>query len=141
MVSECPRIKPGTVAGFKNWKGYTLLFVQGKKYRAHNLAWFYVYGEWPDRQIDHKDGNPSNNAISNLRLATRSQNQFNRRKQRNNTSGFKGVYWIGHMNKWLAKAVVRGKQHHLGYFHDAKEAHAAYCEGIKRLHGEYGRND
>lgn len=70
-------------------------------------------------------------------MATASQNQFNRSKQINNTSGFKGVYWIEPSGKWLAKVVYRRKQYSFGLHDTAELAHKAYCEGAKRLHGEF----
>ncbi|EOC1198696.1 HNH endonuclease [Cronobacter sakazakii] len=59
--------------------GYIFVSWRGKKYAAHRLAWFYYHGKWPKEDIDHINGNPSDNSIRNLREATRAQNSHNRR--------------------------------------------------------------
>lgn len=118
-------------------KKYRHIGVNGEQLMAHRLAWFYVHGTWPVGEIDHIDGNSLNNAIANLREATRSQNSFNRGQQVTNTSGFKGVCWHKNRCKWAASITVDRKQKHLGYFPTAELAHAAYCEAAKKLHGDF----
>lgn len=79
----------------------------------------------------------SDNRISNLREATRSQNAMNARKQRDNTSGFKGVSrWRG---KWQAKIQRDGKQRFLGAFSTPQDAALAYKNAAINLHGEFAR--
>lgn len=92
-------------------------------------------------QIDHKDGNPRNNQLLNLRPATNTQNQMNSKIQSNNKSGYKGVYWCKLMQKWKARIQVNGKRIHLGYFDDPKEAHEAYCTAADQYFGEFARHD
>lgn len=92
-------------------------------------------------EVDHIDLNPLHNWRSNLRLATRAQNGANRSKQRNNTSGFKGVSWHPPAKKWRAVIQVKGKQIFLGLFLDPKDAYAAYCEAAKLHYGEFARLD
>jgi hypothetical protein len=135
------RVKAGDLAGFVNDRGYVKICVDGRSYRGHHLAWLYVHGQWPSGKLDHKDRNRSNNRIDNLREATNSQNQANRAKQRNNTSGYKGVYWIEGQQKWLAKLVHKRKQYHLGLFATPEAAHEAYRAGAKRIHGEFARTE
>lgn len=107
---------------------------------AHRLAWLYVYGEWPNGQVDHIDGDGLNNRIANLRLATKSQNAANARRPRTNKSGYKGVCLVtGRTDKWRATIKAGGRQVHLGHFSDPREAHAAYCEAARKLHGEFAR--
>lgn len=134
------RVKAGDVAGSVNDRGYVKVVVDGKSYRAHALAWLYVHGRWPEGRLDHRDLDRSNNRIDNLREATGSQNQANRSKQANNTSGYKGVYWLKSQKKWLAKVVRNGKQYHLGLHDTVEAAHAAYKAGSERLHGEFARS-
>jgi len=86
--------------------------------------------------VDHIDGNGLNNRRSNLRVVTRSQNQCNRGKQRNNTSGFKGVCFYKPYKKFMAYIKVNRKQRTLGYFETAAEAARAYDDAAKTLHGE-----
>ena len=133
------RARLGAPTGLVNDRGYVLITVDGRRYRAHHLAWLHVYGVWPASRLDHRDLSRANNRIRNLRLATGSQNQANRGKQANNTSGYKGVYWIARENKWLAKIVRHGRQFHIGLFDDPRAAHAAYCKKARDLHGEFAR--
>lgn len=89
-------------------------------------------------QVDHADRDGLNNQRSNIRLATRSQNQYNRRRPRNNTSGYKGVTWKKDKGKFEAKIFAK-KKIFLGYFDCPKKAHAKYCEAAISLHGEFAR--
>lgn len=131
--SEAGRPHPSTPTG------YVMMGVDGRLYTAHRLAWLYVYGEWPTRDVDHRDGNRANNAIGNLREATESQNAANSGMRRHNTSGFRGVSWNSRAKKWLATIVVRGRKKHLGFFADAAEASAVYNEAAAREFGEFAR--
>ena len=89
------RIKVGNPANRVNSQGYITIWIDGKSYLAHRLAWLYVYGRFPDGlrpEIDHMDGNPINNSIANLREVSRSENQRNQKMCSDNTSGITGVY-------------------------------------------------
>lgn len=90
-------------------------------------------------EVDHIDGDGLNNRRSNLRVATKAQNQHNQRLARHNTSGFKGVGWHKRVGKWAARITLQGKMRHLGYFGTPEEASAAYASASKNLHGEFGR--
>ena len=68
-INKAKRTKIGDIAGW-SYNGYREIEINDKKYKAHRLAWLYVYGEMPNKLIDHIDGNRSNNKISNLREAT-----------------------------------------------------------------------
>lgn len=87
------------------------------------------------REVDHRDNNPGNNQRSNLRIATRSENNSNRSIGKRNKSGFKGVYRSG--NKWKAGISKDGKNRHLGSFDTPEEAHNAYRNAAKELYGEF----
>jgi hypothetical protein len=138
-VARCIRI--GELAGYieNAHGGYNLIMIDRVSYGAHRLAWFYVTGEWPDVEIDHKDGNPSNNRFSNLRKATASENIANSKKRRDNTSGFKGVSWDKGAKKWSAKIGVSGRKLHLGLFDTPEAAHAAYLTAAHKHFGEFAR--
>lgn len=127
--------KAGSVAGSHRGRGYYRICIDGVFYRSHRLAWLYTHGEWPKHQIDHIDGNPSNNRISNLRDVTALTNSQNLRKAsiNNTSSGLLGVSWHVRHKKWSAKIRIPGARLHLGYFDDKHEAHAAYV-AAKRLH-------
>lgn len=88
-------------------------------------------------QIDHINGNKLDNRVSNLRLATASQNHCNRPKSSRNTSGYKGV---GKRNgRWRVKIRLNGIDYHVGYFSSLEEAAQAYDVRAKELHGEFAR--
>ncbi|MDN5006502.1 HNH endonuclease signature motif containing protein, partial [Bradyrhizobium sp. GCM10027634] len=74
-----------------NGTGYLRVSYDGVSFKAHRLAWFYVYGEWPSGDLDHANGVKTDNRIANLRPATRPQNQQNHPLTRKNSVGFKGV--------------------------------------------------
>jgi hypothetical protein len=131
----------GNVAGCIDDKGYRKISVNGCLVSAHLLIWFYITGEWPEHEIDHANGNRSDNRWSNIRLATPSQNRWNSRKSTRNTSGFKGVYWCEVMNAWSAQICAGGKRTYLGCFKTARMAHAAYCDAANRLHGKFARHN
>ena len=128
----------GDAAGRKDKDGYRIIRINRRDYRAHRLAWFYVHGRWPEHQIDHKNGDPTDNRIANLREATNSQNGFNKPAMRNNKTGMKGVA-PGRNGKFRAQIAVAGKIHHLGHFDTAEAAAKAYAAAALRLHGEFAR--
>lgn len=134
----------GKPAGTKNRKtGYVFIGVPGfGQLGAHRLAWIYVHGlTIGGAEIDHRDTNPSNNAIDNLCIATSSEQKQNKKVQSNNRSGLKGAYYhAAHKGKkWRTQIKVEGKIIFLGYFHTAEEAHAAYGEAAIKHFGEFGR--
>lgn len=126
-------------AGCYNRLGYRLIGVDYDLHMAHRLAWLYVHGEWPPSHIDHINGDPSDNRIANLRLATQSQNGANARLRSDNTSGYKGAYWFKPVKRWMSSICKDGKQVHLGYFDTAEQAHAAYMNAAKEMFGEFAR--
>jgi len=138
-VRTSSRAAANSVAGFDRHDGYRLIGIGGRIYLAHRLAWVHVHGEWPEAEIDHIDCNPANNALANLRPATRALNQRNSRKPRNNSSGVKGVTWHAKDAKWQAQIKLRGRCHYLGQFDDIAQAATAYASASVKLHGEFGR--
>lgn len=127
----------GAVAGTPHAKGYVNIRIKGVNYLAHRLAWLFVHGETPNTQIDHINGDKSDNRISNLRLATNTQNHANRGAQRNSTSGIKGVYWFKPQQKWKAQIQVNGKAIVIGYFANKADAIAARREAERKYQGEF----
>lgn len=122
------------LAGTKD--GRISIRVNGKTYRAHKLAWLYVYGEWPE-EIDHINNDGTDNRICNLRKATRSENTCNRRLQSNNKSGYKGVSWCAEKNKWDARVGVKNKIILLGRHEKIEDAIKAVNEARAKYHGEF----
>jgi hypothetical protein len=123
-------------AGYLAPDGRWYVTIDYHRYLAHRLAWFYVHGRWPAVSIDHIDGNPSNNRLSNLREATLGQNQQNRRAGCG-TSRFLGVHWDTRRQRWLATIKLNRKSRYLGQFLTEEAAAEAYVEAKRRLH-EFG---
>lgn len=113
---------------------YKTMRINGQLLYAHRLAWFYVNGEMPDGVIDHIDGNRSNNAIANLRVATHSQNAA-RRKTNRTIGPSRGV--VPHQTGYVARIHHDGKRHYLGYFTDPEKAKAVYEAKAKEIYGEF----
>ena len=124
-VRTSPRVKAGDIAGSQGGGGYLLIRVCSRKYQAHRLAWLYVYGEWPEDQIDHINRDRADNRIANLREVTNKQNQQNASKRSDNTSGYPGVSWYKLDSKWAAKIRHNQKLIHLGCYNAIEEAVAA----------------
>jgi hypothetical protein len=118
---------------------YTYVGLDYRTYYAHRAIWLMQTGQWPECKIDHRDGNPRNNRWANLRHATHAQNVYNRRRQRNNKSGFKGVTLHKPTNRWRSTIAVGGKQISLGYRDTPELAHAAYARAARIHHGEFAR--
>lgn len=126
------RIKVGDVAGSETTKGYLHIGLKGKIHKSHRLAWLYVYGSMPTKEIDHIDGDKLNNKISNLRQVSRSENMKNVKVRKNNTSGFCGVYWKGELNKWMVLIQSFGKTKYIGIFSDLSDAVKARIDAESR---------
>lgn len=119
--------------------GYRMATILYVKVKAHRAAWAMVYGEWPSIFIDHINLDPSDNRISNLRLADNSQNMMNGSLRSDNKSGYKGVYWCKEKGKWAAEGKINGKKKFLGRFDRKEEAYSAYCRHAKKHYGEFSR--
>lgn len=101
---------------------------------VHRFAWALATGAWPTSEIDHIDGNPGNNCLSNLREAIHIENAQNQKLRNTNTSGFMGVTWDAQRKKWVAKIQSNGRHHNLGRFDDPKDAFAAYTIAKATFH-------
>lgn len=133
--------KAGDVAGTAtNAQGYRCIMVDQTSYKANCLAWLYMTGEWPETDVDHRDGDRLNDRWGNFRLATRSQNCANRKKHSNNSSGFKGVHLKRASGKWAATICVNYKIHYLGSFETPEEAHESYVSAAQKYFGEFARS-
>ncbi len=92
-------------------------------------------------EVDHRDGDGLNNVDENLRTCTHSQNIFNNKKPRNNTSGFKGVYFYRKTKRWLAKLRFQNQPIYIGLFDDPEEAARAYDKKAVELFGEFAKTN
>lgn len=130
----------GSIAG-SLYRGYLFIRINGKKYRAHRLAYKMYYGLDPVDMIDHIDMDRSNNRIANLRDATNVQNLRNTGPRKTNTSGFKGVCWYSGRKRWRARITYNEKNIHLGYYKTKEEAALAYAKAAKEYYGEFARTE
>lgn len=128
-------------AGCQSSSGYRQIWFQDRQQMEHRVAWFLHYGEWPKGYVDHINGDKSDNRISNLREATASENLCNRGRQRNNTSGHKGVSWHRQNRKWKATISVSGRNRYLGSFDTKEEAAQAYNRAALHFHGKFAMLD
>lgn len=114
--------KLGTALNTKDSKGYLTTQINYKTHKVHRLIWLLHHGSWPIYEIDHKDGNVSNNKIKNLRDVPKSINQQNKVIAKNNKSGVTGVRYRNDSNKWHARISVNSKQIDLGCFKNFNDA-------------------
>lgn len=113
----------GFVNNDKNGKPrYIYVYMDGRFYAAHRLAWRLFYGCQPSGHIDHINGNGLDNRIDNLRCVTVSENAKNRKIRPDNRSGLSGVVWSETHKKWISSVRYNKKQINLGAFHDFFEA-------------------
>jgi hypothetical protein len=149
------RTRPGNDPRTKTWNtkwagkrinslrgdGYLGVRIDWRSYLVHRVIWLIQTGSWPEAglEIDHADGNRSNNVFSNLRLATRTQQQSNTKLRSNNLLGKKGVSFHQLSGRYFARIQVNGRTHSLGYFVTPEEAHRAYYEAAKKYHGPFAR--
>lgn len=92
-----------------------------------------------DEYVDHINGNTLDNRKENLRICTNAENNWNKTKQKNNNSGYKGVSWDKNRNKWKVQLTVNGKRVINKCFIDLVEAAEAYDEAALKYHGEFAK--
>jgi hypothetical protein len=141
LVNAGSRARIGKVAGNKvkvtSGKVYWQIGIDGQAHYAHVLARLYVTGSWPLHEVDHEDGIGINNRFDNLRDATTSENQQNRKvAQSTSTTGLIGVgrYNDGRKKPFRALIKTDGKRKGLGFYATAEEAHEAYLLAKRQLH-------
>ncbi len=127
----------GRTTGTKDTHGHIRIMINKTRYAAHRLAWIYVYGDDLPKELDHINGIRNDNRICNLRIATRSLNNANRKK-RGHSSLPKGIEPLP-SGRYSARIQYEGKRHYIGSYDTAEEAHDAYFIKAKELFGEYAR--
>lgn len=130
------RANPGDPAGIVSNRGHIKVKVHGHCFQGHRIIWAIVTGAWPAEQIDHRDGNKTNNRWANLREATPAMNAQNLRvAKRKNKTGFLGVHVSKHdPGCFVAQIKLSGKRYNLGTFKSAEAAHAAYVAAKRVMH-------
>jgi len=121
-------------------KRYWHVKVEGKSYKVHRIVWLLVYGELPDNQIDHINGNTLDNRIENLRAVDNITNSMNRSIQSNNSSGYHGINQLPSGN-WRVRINVNRKRINVGTFESFDEAleNRQYAEIRYGYHKNHGR--
>jgi hypothetical protein len=133
LVKPNRRIQIGSRVGCTIDGGYLRTRIDGHLYRLHRLAWLYVNGQWPEYDIDHIDGNPANNAITNLRDVSRSVNLQNRREAMgHNKTGILGVSAKG--TRWRARIKLPDGRQQTSHHATVEEAQAAYVASKREHH-------
>ena len=131
-VSPSNNVVIGKVAGTLHQDGGIHISINNKIYKAHRIAWLYVYNQLPDI-IDHKDRIRHHNWISNLRDVSKSDNAFNSKLSTKNTSGFKGVYFDKQLKKWRSQIFLNGSTKYLGSYQNINDAIYARFIAEQRL--------
>lgn len=121
------RVKVGDVAGSVSDTGYIDIRLNGQLFRAHRLAWLYVYGVWPARVIDHINHVRTDNRLCNLRDVPVTVNASNISDKSSSASGYTGVTWCKSSKKWRVKIQANGRHHHIGRFENLVDAVRAYA--------------
>jgi hypothetical protein len=129
----------GKRAGTVKARGWRDIVIDDHTYRAARIIWQIVTGEWPPFEIDHWNGDRSDDRWSNLRHATKSQNMGNQKRHADGTSGFKGVVWVKKDCCWKAQIGHKYTTRYLGSFDSPEEAHAAYMAAALEAYGEFAR--
>lgn len=131
----------GKDAGSFSGDRYRRIRINGGLHLAHRIAWIITHGDWPADQIDHINGDPSDNRISNLRTVSNAENGRNQAIRSDNTSGVMGVCWDKSRGKWQASIMVDQRQIHIGRFTDLADAIAARAaaEIAHGFHQNHGR--
>lgn len=122
-------------AGYTRADGYVVLHIGGRYCYGHRLAWLYMHGEWPNGLIDHIDGNPSNNVLSNLRVATKRSNAENMKGPTSASStGRLGVFKDTRSGKFVSQIRINGNRKSLGVFASVDAAYDAYLAAKRAFH-------
>lgn len=118
---------------------YAYRNASGKYEYLHRVLMARMLDRTLDRRelVDHQNNYGLDNRRSNLRLAGFSGNHYNKRRNKNNTSGYKGV--SAQEGRWHACICVNYRTIHLGTYDTKEEAHAAYCEAARFYAGEFAR--
>jgi hypothetical protein len=129
----------GRAGYYRKINSYLVIRLNKANFLGHRLAWLFVYGEFPESNIDHIDGDPTNNRIANLRLATQSQNLMNSNLRSDNTTGIKGTTKSKASGKFLVSIKVKNQTYRLGVFNNFVDAAEARRLGEIKYHGSFAR--
>lgn len=126
---------------YQNVLGYFVGSVDGVCLLAHRVGFALHTGAWPIGVLDHRDNNPGNNRIFNLRDCGHVQNLMNSSSRPGSSSQYKGVSIYPPTGKWRARVGYQGKTILIGYFDDEEEAARAYDRAVVEFHGPIARTN
>jgi len=129
----------GKEAGALDKEGYSILRINYKRYRTHRVVFLMHKGYLPV-VLDHIDGDRANNRLDNLRPASLSQNQYNRKLNKNNKSGFKGVTYNSRSKMFYASIKHQTQRIFLGSYNTPEEADAVVRAAREELHGNFANH-
>lgn len=127
-------------AGTRLSTGYIGVVIGPKRYYAHRICWALYHGRWPEEQIDHINGDKTDNRITNLREATNLQNGKNLKMSVRNTSGVTGVTFDRANNKWRATLKANGRSIYLKRWDTFEQAVEARKAAEKQYFGKWVRD-
>jgi len=133
--------KNGRIPKYVGKNGYMQISIQYKKYYLHRLAWLYMYGFMPEKEIDHINGNKSDNRICNLREATRTQNRHNTKVSKRNKSGHKNISLHTTSKLWRVVMYKNGTTVVNKYFKEIDDAIDFSKKMRKEIYGNFARID
>ena len=133
------RIKVGDIAGNLNKDGYRQVKIGNKSYKVHRIIFLMHYGYLPP-QVDHINGNRSDNCIENLRPATNSTNQYNRKPQKSNTTGYKNIHFCNRSQKYVVSFRIDGKLLNFGSYKELNDAKNIAMQKRIELHKEFANH-
>lgn len=131
--------KSGDLVGNIEASGYVRTTLNGKRYSIHRIVYLMQHGYMP-KEIDHINGNKSDNRIENLREVSRSENNVNRGSFKQNKSGYKNVSWHKLESKWQVQLKINKKAKHFGYFDDLELADLVATEARDKYFGKYANH-
>lgn len=132
------KIVVGSIAGRVRDDGYRGIQIMGKRFLAHRIVFAMINGKCIG-EIDHINGETLDNRPSNLRVATRSQQNMNKPLAMHNKWGLAGICFHKKSGLYQSKIKANGRKISLGYYSTPEEAHKAYLAGVEKYHGEYRR--
>lgn len=142
LKPQCLGHRAGTNHVTHSGKTYRRLRLSGRWYKEHKLAFLYMTGSFPFDQVDHENGNGTDNRWTNLRDISVTENNQNKKMPITNTSGTVGVSWDRTKNRWYAYISVKDTNKSIGRFTSKDDAIAARKAAEVELgyHPNHGSN-
>lgn len=135
-------LRDGELVGSPDKAGYLIVGFNNKIYKVHRVIWEIMVGGVPDGYvIDHINNNKRDNRLENLRLATRSENECNKRVRKSSRSGIKNVVWNGQLGAWSISISKKGKRKRIGSYSRPEDALEDVLKLRKEMHGDFASLD